>query len=99
MLQKFLANDAYSYPSATTRFFRGPSAVSLNSFRVLLRKGPAGTQSFVASCHHVHAGYGIPKIWATLPWRENLAVPKRAEPSERSRPQRERKDSCSRVGN
>jgi hypothetical protein len=76
-LQKFLANDAYSYPSATTRFFRGLSAVSLNSLRVLLRKGPAATQSFVASCHHVHAGYGMPKSWATLPWRENLAVPKR----------------------
>jgi hypothetical protein len=44
----------------------------------LLRKGPAAAQSFVTNCHRLYSGYGMPKAWETLLWRENLRVPKRA---------------------
>jgi hypothetical protein len=56
---------------------RGLSAVSFNSLRVLLRKGPSALASFLTNSHRVYAGYGMPKSWENLPWRENLRVPQR----------------------
>jgi hypothetical protein len=56
---------------------RGLAALSINSLRVFFRKGPSAVQSFLMGCHHVYAGYGMPKAWESLPWRQNLRVPQR----------------------
>ena len=56
---------------------RGVCALSINSLRILFRKGPSATQSFLTNCHRVYSGYGMPKSWESLPWRKNLRIPKR----------------------
>lgn len=76
-MRRTLERDAYSNPSLSTRIGRGFCALSINSLFVLFRKGPFATQSFLANCHRVYSGYGMPKSWESLPWRENLRVPKR----------------------
>jgi hypothetical protein len=76
-VRKVLANDAYRNPSPSTRVLRGLCALSFNAIRVLFRKGPSATARFVTGCHRVYAGYGMPKVWESLPWRDNLRVPQR----------------------
>jgi len=76
-VRRVLENDAYRYPSVSTRMVRGLAALSINSLRVFFRKGPSAVQSFLMGCHHVYSGYGMPKAWESLPWRENLRVPQR----------------------
>ncbi len=76
-MRKVLKNDAYRNPSPSTRLVRGLCALSINTIRVFLRKGPSAAARFVTSCHRIYSGYGMPKAWESLPWRENLRVPQR----------------------
>jgi len=76
-MQRALQGDAYGYPSTSTRIVRGLCAFSLNSLRVMFRKGPSATVSFLTNCHRVYSGYGMPRSWEDLPWRGNLRVQKR----------------------
>jgi hypothetical protein len=76
-LDQILPRDAFKYPSFLTRWFRGLCALNLDSLYVLLRNGPSATQSFLANCHRIYAGYGMPRSWERLPWRENLHAPTR----------------------
>jgi len=73
-----IGSEAYRYPSKVIRACRGIRAINLNSLWVLLRKGPSAAQSFLVNSHRLYAGYGIPRAWDSLPWRENLCVPKRS---------------------
>jgi O-methyltransferase len=77
-MRRVLEKDAYRYPSINTRIVRSLCALSINSLRVFLRKGPSAAKSFLANSHRVYSGYGMPKAWERLPWRENLRVPQRS---------------------
>jgi hypothetical protein len=74
---RVLENDAYRYPSPSTRAIRGLCALSINAIRVLFRNGPSATAGFLSSSHRLYSGYGMPKAWEGLPWRQNLRVPQR----------------------
>jgi hypothetical protein len=76
-VRRVLENDAYRYPSPSTRVVRGLCALSINAIRVFIRKGPSAAARFLTSCHRVYSGYGMPKAWESLPWRQNLRIPQR----------------------
>jgi hypothetical protein len=76
-VRRVLENDAYRNPSPSTRAVRGLCALSINAIRVFFRKGPSAAARFLTSCHRVYSGYGMPRAWENLPWRENLRVPQR----------------------
>jgi hypothetical protein len=76
-VRRVLGKDAYTHPSTGVRILRGLSAVSFNSLRVLIRRGPSAAVDFQTNSHRIYAGYGMPKSWQNLPWRENLRVPQR----------------------
>ena len=77
-MRRVLEHDAYRNPSLSTRVLRGLCALNVNAIRVFFRKGASAAKSFLASSHHVYSGYGMPKAWERLPWRENLRVPQRS---------------------
>jgi hypothetical protein len=66
-----------SYPSTGTKWIRALSSLNLNALRVLLRAGFPAAISFVRYSHHLYSGFGMPHLWSSLSWRNNLQIPRR----------------------
>jgi hypothetical protein len=73
-----LGRNSYNYPSPLARILRGVRGINLNSLGILFRKGPTAAVSFLVNSHRLYAGYGMPRAWDSLPWRESLRLPKRS---------------------
>lgn len=66
-----------SYPSAIQRWIRAFSSLNLNTFRILLSKGPSAALNFTRYSYHLYSGFGMPHLWQRLPWLDNLQIPSR----------------------
>jgi hypothetical protein len=67
--------DSDRHVSTLSRTLRGLAALNLNALRVFLSRGAANAGQYVTYTHRMYTGFGLPRAWSTLPWRNDMTVP------------------------